>query len=630
MSVGKSSKKKSKFELAAERSVSTTDPTEGLFRDENGFLRLRRKVKEPVEPKQQDAHPAIPPQKKKEDSILYNRIDGRRIPKADEGIKNPEENISDEGLKDYYARCHIAEYVHMERVDRGKGAVSINRIKFEFGYMLSGYMKEAANDEDNEVLRRLSYAEVSKKSFINKLNNSLRYINYFIEYFDDDDELMSAYFNMMMQIMSVDVELDPETFIENLYSYFSTDSLIEKIAKMVEYNTSETLIKKTDKTYDESIQLTIDHLKAIMAVSCIHKFIIPIVGHYYCMKSRYLKDAGISDKDLYIMAFGSFMSVFDEYYDIELYEKLYCTAGTRIKKTINQEAAMWNRRYRFGTTMTSYANQLMKDFIVDISQKAVFSKSAIIFIHVCFDNSIRTELIQPDKWEFTEMKMEANDSVNETMTRFDKWQTDKAFHSQKDRIRAFVSIKNAISWMGRRVGINFEKMESTRAKDVKKTQQWKDELKFYRENIVQPMSNAQMYIIQLYYASAIGSISDCEMLEMSDVFKLILIMKRDFEARNFNYLRFFISSSMIPAADHRYNKRRLEKQFQMHPCYEDWIDQYPDTKVFNLSRFYDEIRPIVSTPIRVCDYDHADINGHMMSPNDTMVVDELIRMMINV
>ena len=87
---------------------------------------------------------------------------------------------------------------------------------------------------------------------------------------------------------------------------------------------------------------------------------------------------------------------------------------------------------------------------------------------------------------------------------------------------------------------------------------------------------------------------------------------------------------MIPAADHRYNKRRLEKLFQQHPAYEDWIDQYPDTKVFNMSRFFDEVRPIISTPIKVCDYDYVEFNDHKMFPSDINVVDELIRMMMAV
>lgn len=609
----------------------------GLIRGADGFFHLTRKQqttgsnKPTVKASAKLSAAAIPKLNYTDFSFhktLYSKVDGREVPKVDADVKNPDRNMSDDALHEYYRTRHIAEYVHMEKVDRGKGAASINRLKFEFGYMFEGYMKTEAEIEDNPILQKLYYAEVEKRSFINKLNNTLRYINYFIEYFDYDDELMNAYLNMMMQIGSKNIDLDPETFIQSLYAYFSTDSMLQKISNMVEYNTDETLIKKTDRSYDESIQLTIDHLKAIMGVSCIHKFIIPIVGHYYCMKSSYLKKSRITDKDMYLMAFGSFMSAFDEYYNVVLYEKLYCTAGTRIKKTMNTESTMWKRRYQFGTTMTSYANQLLKDFIVDISQKAVFGLSAIIFIHVCFDNSIHTELIQQDKWEFSEMRMEASDSVNETMTRWDKWQTDKSFHSQKDRIRSYVSIQDAIRWMGEKVGLDFTLLRTDKECKNKRTKKLKDELDFYRENLVQPISDEQIFLIYQYYSSQTGCMADTNMLEIEDIIKIIMIMKRDLKARNLIYLRFFISSSMIPAADHRYSKRKLEKMFQLHPCYDDWIAQYPE-KMFNFSKFLEDVRLIVSAPIRVCDYEYEEYHGHKMFPSEMNVVNELIRFMIN-
>lgn len=563
-------------------------------------------------------------------SILYSRFDGRRIPKADDGIKNPDENISTDALKDYYKRCHIAEYVHLDTIERGKNRVTTNRIKFEFGDMMSGYDRINLDDNgENEVIRKLTYAEMNKKSFINRINNTLRYINYFIEYFDDDDELMSIYFQLMFQIMNRNIELDPETFIENVYAYFSTDSMREKIIRMVEYNTNETLIKKTDKIYDESIQLTLEHLKAIMAVSCIHKFVIPIVGHYYNMKSRLLEKIAMTDKDLYYYVFSAFIPVFDDYYDISLYNKLYHTSTTRVKKTANQESPMWGRRLRFGVTPTSFSNHLMRDFLIDISQKAVFSKSAIIFIHVCFDKSIRNELIQPDKYEFTEMRMEASDSVNEVLSRFDRWQTDKTFHSQKDRIRAFVSIRDSIEYMGDMVGLDFRRMRSKDPKDIKKTKELREEFEYYRQNIVQPMDDSQLYIIRLYYSSILGCSDDAIMVETTDIIKLIMIMKRDFASRNYNYLRFFISSTLVSTADKGYKKLKVQKLFNNHPCWDDFISQYPDIKALNLDRLFNDIKPIISCPVKVVDYEYTEYRDQILTPVDISVVDELIRLLMS-
>lgn len=598
--------------------------------DEDGFLHLT--------PKQElNVNPWKPKLSKKErqerilpdlyHSILYSRFDGRPIPKADDGIKDPDKNISLDQLRDYYARCHVGEYVRLDSQTRGKGdTVTSNRLKFEFESMMNlDSLKVNTDDKDeNDLIRRLSYAEMNKKSFINKINNTLRYVNYFIEYFDDDDELMYIYFELMYQIMDRNINLDPESFMEHLYAYFTTDSMREKIIRMVEYNTDDTLVK-SDQSYDESIQLTIEHLKAIMAVSCIHKFIIPIVGHYYNMKSRLLEKMGLNEKDLYYYIFASFIPVFDDYYDISLYDKLYHTATTRVKKTYNQESTMWRRRHRFGTTPTSFTHKLMRDFLIDISQKAVFSKSAIIFIHVCFDNSIVNELKQPDKYEFTDMKMEASDSVNETISRFDRWMMDHTFHSQLDRVRAFVSIKDSIYYLGELVGIDFKRMDSKDPNDIKKTKDLHDEYDYYLEHIQMPLNDSQLYIVYLYYSSMIGCTEEAKMLEVSDIIKLIMIMKRDFESRNYDYLRFFISGKLQVGSAHPYNKRKLERLFQNDPCYEDWIKQYPDLKAFNLDRFYKEVTPIISCPITIVDHSYPEYDGKTYTPEDVLVCSELIR-----
>ena len=595
--------------------------------DDDGFYHLTPKKELSVNP----WRPKLTEKERKEKaipglfhSILYNRFDGRPIPKVDDGLKDPDKNVTYEQLQDYYKRCHIGEYVKLDSQTRGKGnTVTSNRIKFDFGEMLEGYAVNLDDKEENDIIKRMSYAEMSKKSFINKINNTLRYINYFIEYFDDDDELMGNYFELMFQIMNKKISLDPETFVEAVYAYFTTDSMKAKIIRMVEYNTDDTLVK-SDQSYDESIQLTIEHLKAIMAVSCIHKFIIPIVGHYYNMKSRLLDQMGMNEKDLYYYIFSSFIPVFDEYYDISLYDKLYHTATTRVKKTVNQEASMWNRRHRFGTTPTSFTHKLMKDFLIDISQKAVFSKSAIIFIHVCFDNSIVNELKQPDKYEFTEMKMESSDSVNETISRWDRWQMDRTFHSQKDRVRAYVSIKDAIHYLGEHFGLDFKRMESKKERDREKSKTLQEEYDYYLENTA-PLTDSQLYLTHLYYCSTIGCPEEAKMLETPDMIKLIMIMKRDFTERNFQYLRFFINGKLQPAAARPYNKRKIERLFMANPSFEDWIRQYPDRKAFNMDRFYKEVTPIISCPITVVDYDYPEYSGDTYVPEDLLVADELIR-----
>lgn len=570
-----------------------------------------------TEPEGDEKESSGPPvNTKKKETILEKRYHERHIPKVDDGIKFSD--FSMDALKKYYQNNHISEFVKPE--SGGK------YIKFEFGPMLDGYRTNVDENGENPVIKKLCYAELTKKSFINNINLTVRYINYFIEYFDDDDELMSAYFQLMFQISARGLNMDVESFIEHVMALIATQSMVDKIIRMVEYNTDETLIKKSDRVYDESIQLTAEHLKAIMGVSCFHKFVIPIVSHYFTMHRSELAEAGITDKMLYYNVFASFIPFFDDYYDICLYEKLFHTATTRISKTENQDSAMWNRRYRFGTTPTSYTHQLMMDYLLDISQKAIFSHSAIVFLHVCFDNSVKNELITPDKYEMSDMKQEHSDSVNETITHFDRWQMDKTFHSERDRLRAFVSIQESLDRLGYSVGLDFPRMRSKKPKDIKATEDIRKEYEYYVNNIPNPLHDSQMWIIQNYYSKQLAASEDVKMMETSDIIKLIMVMKRDFASRNYNYLQFFVSSKVNTAANRRLNKRKVEKLFTTHPLYDDWIDEFKDTKeLINMDRLYNDIKIIISCPINLVDWEMEQIRNQLMTPTIVCALDEVMR-----
>ena len=546
--------------------------------------------------------------KKKVSKLLDERFLARDIPLADEGYKRNNSDLSTEALKRFYEEAHVSEFLKAE----GKF------IHFEFGKLLEPYRVNVDDKGENPLIRRISYAEISKQSFINNINLSIRYINYFIEYFDDDNELMTAYFQIMFILHYKNSKITVEDFVDYVIAFFSTDSMFEKVIRMVEYNTDESLVKKTERTYDESIQLTIEHLKAIMGVSCFHRFVIPVVSHFYTMRGKGLLGPGLSDKDLYFNIFTAFIPKFDDFYGINLYSKIYHTATTRISKTENQQRKMWNRRERFGMTTTSFTHDLMREYINELSQKTVFSRSAIIFLHVCFDRAITNELQKRDKFEMSDMNMEASDSVNESISRWDKWQLDRAGNSEKVRLRAYIAIEDMILRLGYEFGIDFNHM----------TPEQKAEYDYYNDNIKKPIDDTQLYMINLYFANKLKSSEEIKQLQIQHIIKIIMIMKRDLRSRNYVYLPFFISGELLTATAKKISKKSLEKLFITHPSYEDWKDMFPDTfELLNLDRILGELRTIVSVPTRVVDYDYVENRGEIMTPVDVCVTDEFIRML---
>lgn len=554
--------------------------------------------------------------------ILEERFRNRTIPKVDDGF-NTDNNLSPEALQKFYKTHHVNEYV--KSINGGKF------IRFEFGSALKGYAVNLDENDENPTIHKLTYAEISKKSFINNMNLTVRYINYFIQFYDDDDELLTAYLSLMAAMHMEKSEYPVENFINQIYSWLASPSMVQKVARMVEYNIDDTLIKKSDRQYDESIQLTPSHLRGIMGTSIFTRFAIPIVSHYYAIRRKEVEAAGLSDKDLYFLVFQNFTPLFDDIYDIKLYEKLYHTATTRISKTENRENAMWGRRARFGKTPTSYTHELMRDFINDIVQKVIFTKSAIIFMHVCFDKSIKNELLAPDKHEMSDMKMEPSDSVNESISRFDRWQMDRCQFSERDRLRAYASIKDMVRSHGEKFGLSFLSIPDMKNPNIvsydKDTQ---EEFEFYRENIKKPLYDTQLYLIQLYCSSVLGSSEDVKMMEFEDIIKMIMIMKRDLRARNFNYIPYFISSEIVASSVKKHNPKTIGNVFRAMPIYADWEEEFKDTKDhFNESRFFGELNNMISCPINIVEYDDQ-LNEKRVTPNEVPVIDEWGRFMLDI
>lgn len=521
------------------------------------------------------------------------------IPKVDDGVKDTDY----ESLQNFYARNQVHEYVH-----NAKGG---KVLKFEYGELIGPFLD---GEEETEISRAISYAEVGKKSFFNNINILVRYINYFIEYFDDDMELMQAYFYTMYSIMISKYEMAPDDFIEQIRSTFATNTMVDKVIKMIDYNVDSSMLKKVDKKYDESIQLTSEHLKAVMGVSCIHKFIIPVVSQY--IKARYpeMQAAGVTEKEMYFRTFTRFIDVFDDVYDINLFNKFYHTATTRISKTKN-EKLMWEHRAFDGVTPTVFAAHLMRDLFVDIAFKAIFSKSAIIFIHVCFDRAIHIELTKKDKYEYSTMEMVASDNRGESMSKWDSFQQNRHGISEKEKYRSIAIIEDFLNRTCKELGID------------RSSKRYIDEYEYYRDH-KPPLTDDQLNLIYLYFAKRFGAYNVTQMISHSDLNWLIIIMKRELRDHNYKMLSLFITAKLEPINTKKYNKKRIEKIIQQHVSYEDYVDQYSAAKeLLNTDKLFSGIRSLVSNRIQIVDYDYQDLEGKTLKEtNDVEIVDEFIRL----
>lgn len=448
---------------------------------------------------------------------------------------------------------------------------------------------------------------MNKKAFLNNIAILVRYINYFIEYFDEDKELMGAYLVTMYCIMKKpedgDDEFGVDQLIFTLRNYFASRSMVDKIANMVEANVDESLIKKSDRKFDESLQLTADHLKCIMGISIIHKMIIPILSHYMKVRKGSME---ISDKQLYFKCLTSFLDVFDDRFNVSFYEKIYHTATTRVSKTKNVQKLMWARKKHLGITPISFINVLMYDLFVEISQKAIFKQSVIIFIHVCFDDSTKNKLRQQDKFELRDMKMEVSDPVNEEVSKFDKLLISKAHVSEKSSLRAKMIIKDTLDRLAEEHGIEFDDAM----------------LSYYRKNLL--IDEAQVRMVYLYFAPYFQSYDMMNYVKIDNLIKMIIIMKKMLMADRYIYMPQIISGILNKDKAKRYNKKKIESYLMKHPCFDEIREQFEDSKEYlNKDALINDIKTLISCPVTIVDYDRRDLEDKKIQVNDIATMDEI-------
>lgn len=472
----------------------------------------------------------------------------------------------------------------------------------------------------------LTSITIDKRSFMNHIAMSIRYINYFIEFFDERDELLTSYLITMYAITIDEDEEGKSTkmtidkFINHIQTWFGTKYMIDNITKMVEHNVDMSIFdtNKSNKgrkaNADESLQLTPDHLKAMMAISVVHRMIIPMVSAFEKYYEGDIKESGLTLEDFHFMCFGGMVSIFDEHYDVKMYDKLHHTSTTRVSKTTRNDRSMWGRRERFGVSHESFANRIIRDFFIDISQKTIFSKSAINYIHSCFDRSIRHELLQQDLHEFVEIT--ADDEMADTS-------------DDKPSSFMIMSINNArtdISKMSRSKAMIKDLIK--RCKKEYDVDVSDEAIDYYYDNTI--LRSTQMDLVFNYFSTMIGQ-EYLSCIDPRSFMQLTIILKAILHRNNYRYLPYILVGNIDIASSKKINKRRIQSYMDKHPSCEDISKEYSHAGgLLDKAKQNDRVRDLLST-FTVVDYElhlAGELDDSLIDPSneETVVVDEIMRL----
>ena len=158
---------------------------------------------------------------------------------------------------------------------------------------------------NSEKIEKYNKFFIAKESYINQLDTITSYINFFMNNYDLDDELVSGYFKVKYALDKRKLynESNMNSYIDFLYEVLFTDTIIDKIIRMVEENYLDDIevsteekkkYLKNEKKHLESLEFTNQHIKILLQISFGMKIMSPALFHYTHINSiKIEKDSDI-------------------------------------------------------------------------------------------------------------------------------------------------------------------------------------------------------------------------------------------------------------------------------------------------------------------------------------------------
>ena len=219
---------------------------------------------------------------------------------------------------------------------------------------------------------------INKTSYEKQLDHITKYVDYFMQEYDHENELMTAYLRIKYNIdkeklfalsddMSEQKRLEIiEAFIDFVHSeLFSEDSHIaENISKLAEDNYLDDVEKNdgrkkgNDKEYLESLEFTNEHIKILMKISVAMKIMSQIIFHYFYINLVKLD----KESDLIYRFFKPLFTLFGE--KVNMFNKLYVYVKSRVLESYSINTAVFEKRGIMGVDIFGIINLFVKKVII--------------------------------------------------------------------------------------------------------------------------------------------------------------------------------------------------------------------------------------------------------------------------
>jgi len=440
---------------------------------------------------------------------------------------------------------------------------------------------------------------IKKESYVKKLDEITNYINYFIKFYDPDNELLLAYLKLKFLVDNKKNNISISTYIKLIYNILLSDSIVDKIINMVEDNYYIDLTSDTGIKYNETLEFTKEHAKIMMQISMAMKLMVPVMFHY-------MNSYGLIKDRKYIYRF--YEGLFDLFGgEIDIYNKLWISIYSKVNVNYIRNKTIWAQREIFGTDQLTHMNELLKDKIISETMfKYAFNKNIISFNYVVLEKQLRFFLIEP--YQQNRIELSAKKDLN-GLSGLDKLEMNATKMDESTIILSNINIKKTIKRIKKKMHIDIDK----------------EELEFYRKHL--KITKFQTQLVFYFYANFFNGYRDLNLLNRTQYLKLLIMLKKRLQYQNFIYLPQILTSNI----ESRLNSRTIRNdkfltKIETSSIYQSIIsDKYSTLADINKSdMILNLLSTLINTTFTFVDYDRQDMLGKPIEINQDIVSDEFL------
>ena len=444
-----------------------------------------------------------------------------------------------------------------------------------------------------------------KDSYISKLNLITHYINYFIKYYDDDDELLGNYLRLKYWV-DVNPENHPRRrsdFIELIYTSLITDTIYDKIKRMVEDNYRIDLAQtnKDNIKFSESLEFTNEHAKLLLMISIAIKIIIPIALHYI---TQYKDKKEIHNLSMY---YKPMFDIIEDREHVNLYGKLFNSIHVKVNLSETKNKPIWEKYEMEQQDPASYAKELLdKNIIVDNIFKYLFIKNIVAFNSVIIETQLDFFVIKNLGINMREI---STDKDSEGLSSLDKLEMNTTKIDESLIVISKINIKQTIKRI----------KKSLKFKITKEEREWYSK---YLE--ISPIGRGMLFY---FYARYFNGYRDLKSITKRQYIQLMILMKKALELNGHVWLPQILSADIVGRINARtiHNSKMIEK-VESSEAYQKLLnDKYAALQGMNKQNIIiNMLSTLLNTQFKYCDYDTQDLNGQIIKPDFDQLCEEFI------